>query len=181
MHSMDNYYVSKLMPLMTEADVSVIANPLINITLQGRHDYYPKRRGLTRIPEQINAGLTVAFGHDCVMDPWYPLGSHDMLEVAHMALHVAQMTSQEQMKQCFNSITTEPAKILGLKKYGLSKGCKGDLVIVQCKSPLEAIRLRPARLFVIKSGKIISSTEPVIYNLNLNDNKISTDLIFQKH
>ncbi len=181
MHSMDNYYVSKLMPLMTEADVSVIANPLINITLQGRHDYYPKRRGLTRIPEQINAGLTVAFGHDCVMDPWYPLGSHDMLEVAHMALHVAQMTSQEQMKQCFNSITTEPAKILGLKKYGLSKGCKGDLVILQCKSPLEAIRLRPARLFVIKSGKIISSTEPVIYNLNLNDNKISTDLIFQKN
>src|SRR5215469_4893257 len=93
MHSMDNYYVSKLLPLIAEAGVAAIANPLINITLQGRHDTYPKRRGMTRAPELIAAGVTVAFGHDCVMDPWYSFGSADMLEVAHMAIHVAQMTS----------------------------------------------------------------------------------------
>ena len=94
MHSMDNYYVSKLIPLMAEAGVSAVANPLINITLQGRHDTYPKRRGMTRVPELMAAGVNVAFGHDCVMDPWYSLGCGDMLEVAHMGLHVAQMTSQ---------------------------------------------------------------------------------------
>ncbi len=71
MHSMDNYYVSKLLPLIAESGVSVIANPLINITLQGRHDSYPKRRGMTRVPELLAAGVNVAFGHDCVMDPWY--------------------------------------------------------------------------------------------------------------
>ena len=94
MHSMDNYYVSKLLPLHREARVHAIANPLINITLQGRHDTYPKRRGMTRVPELLAAGVNVAFGHDCVMDPWYSLGSADMLEVAAMGLHVAQMTSQ---------------------------------------------------------------------------------------
>jgi cytosine deaminase len=114
MHSMDNYYVSKLIPLMAEARLNVVANPLINITLQGRHDSYPKRRGLTRVPELLAAGLTVAFGHDCVMDPWYSLGSGDMLEVAHMGLHVAQMTSQAAMYQCFEAVTTAPAQILGL-------------------------------------------------------------------
>jgi cytosine deaminase len=88
MHSMDNYYVSKLLPLMKESGVAAIANPLINITLQGRHDSYPKRRGMTRVPELLAAGIDVAFGHDCVMDPWYGLGSGDMLEVAHMGLHV---------------------------------------------------------------------------------------------
>ncbi len=82
MHSMDNYYVSKLIPLIAEAGVSAIANPLINITIQGRHDTYPKRRGMTRVPELMAAGVNVAFGHDCVMDPWYALGSGDMLEVA---------------------------------------------------------------------------------------------------
>ncbi|RYE98107.1 MAG: cytosine deaminase, partial [Oxalobacteraceae bacterium] len=86
MHSMDNYYVSKLIPLMVEAQVNAIANPLINITLQGRHDTYPKRRGMTRVPELMAAGVNVAFGHDCVMDPWYGMGSGDMLEVAHMGL-----------------------------------------------------------------------------------------------
>ena len=92
MHSMDNYYVSKLIPLIREAGLHVVANPLINITLQGRHDSYPKRRGMTRVPELMNAGINVAFGHDCVMDPWYSLGIHDMLEVAHMGLHVAPVT-----------------------------------------------------------------------------------------
>ncbi len=92
MHSMDNYYASKLIPLIRDAGVHVIANPLINITLQGRQDTYPKRRGMTRVPELMAAEVNVAFGHDCVMDPWYALGSGDMLEVAAMGLHVAQMT-----------------------------------------------------------------------------------------
>ena len=180
MHSMDNYFVSKLLPLMHESNISVIANPLINITLQGRHDTYPKRRGMTRVPEQMNAGLNVAFGHDCVMDPWYPLGSHDMLDVAHMALHVAQMTGQNEMESCFDAVTTNPAKILGLENYGLEKGCKADLIILQCSNAIEAIRLRPPRLYVIKSGKIISSTDPVRYKLNLSGEKSQTDLIFRR-
>ena len=98
--------------------MAAIANPLINITLQGRHDTYPKRRGMTRVPELIAAGVAVAFGQDCVMDPWYSLGSGDMLEVAHMGMHVAQMTSLEAMHQAFVAVTETPAQILGLEGYG---------------------------------------------------------------
>jgi len=132
MHSMDNYYVSKLLPLMAEAEMNVVSNPLINITLQGRHETYPKRRGMTRVPELMDAGVKVAFGHDCVMDPWYSLGSADMLEVASMGLHVAQMTGVEQMQACFHAITEVPAAILGLEGYGIEKGCNADLVILHC-------------------------------------------------
>src|SRR6476661_2351189 len=113
MHSMDNYYVSKLIPLIREAQVSAVANPLINITIQGRHDTYPKRRGMTRVAELRAAGVNVAFGHDCVMDPWYSLGSGDMLEVAHMGLHVAQMTSQQGIRQCFDAVTVNAAEVFG--------------------------------------------------------------------
>ena len=176
MHSMDNYYVSKLLPLMREAELSVIANPLINITLQGRHDTYPKRRGMTRVPEQIAAGLTVAFGHDCVMDPWYPLGSHDMLEVASMGLHVAQMTGIEQMHHCFDAVTHNPAKILHLPDYGLHKGCNGDLVILQANDVVDALRLKPARLAVVRRGKVISTTPAVKYDLTLDGQQVQTDL-----
>jgi len=156
MHSMDNYYVSKLLPLMREAGVAAIANPLINITLQGRHDTYPKRRGMTRVPELLAAGIDVAFGHDCVMDPWYGLGSGDMLEVAHMGLHVAQMTAQEAMHDCFMAVTATPARILGLEGYGLEPGCHADLVILDACSTIEAIRLRAARRYVIRRGKIVA-------------------------
>ena len=158
MHSMDNYYVSKLLPLIAEAGVSVVANPLINITLQGRHDTYPKRRGLTRIPELLAQGINVAFGHDCVMDPWYSLGSADMLEVASMGLHVAQMTSQAAMRQCFEAVTTRPAAILGLDGYGLEPGCNADFVLLQARDPIEAIRLRATRLAVYRRGKCVAQS-----------------------
>jgi cytosine deaminase len=167
MHSMDNDYVSKLIPLIAEARVSAIANPLINITLQGRHDTYPKRRGMTRVPELLAAGVEVAFGHDCVMDPWYSLGSADMLEVAHMGLHVAQMTEQEAMRACFRAVTDIPAKILGLEGYGIATGCHADLVLLQARDPIEAIRLRAARLVVIRRGRVIARTAPAIASLAL--------------
>ena len=179
MHSIDNYYFTKLISLLVEADLNIIANPLINITIQGRQDNYPKRRGLTRIPEQLNAGLKVAFGHDCVMDPWYPLGSHDMLEVAHMALHCCHMTGIDEMISCFNAVTANAASILHLDNYGINNGSNGDLVVLQCKDPVEAIRLKPARLFVVRRGKVISSTRPVSYELNLGLNKESEDLLFK--
>ena len=167
MHSMNNYYVSKLLPLMAEAEMNVVSNPLINITLQGRHDTYPKRRVMTRVPEMMGIGLKVAFGHDCVMDPWYSLGSADMLEVASMGLHVAQLTGVDEMKACFGAVTEVPADILGLEGYGIEKGCNADLIILQAADPVEALRLKANRLFVIRRGSIISRSASVQSELNL--------------
>ncbi|MGV1756865.1 amidohydrolase family protein [Rhizobium sp. A22-96] len=168
MHSMDNYYVSKLIPLMAEAKINVIPNPLINIMLQGRHDTYPKRRGMTRVRELMDAGLNVSFGHDCVMDPWYSMGSGDMLEVGHMAIHVAQMAGIEDKKKIFDALTVNSAKTLGLEGYGLAKGCNADFVILQAVDTVEALRLKPNRLAVIKSGKVIARSAPRIGELFLD-------------
>ena len=141
MHSMDNYYVSKLLPLIKEAQVHVVANPLINITLQGRSDTYPKRRGMTRVPEMLDKGINVAFGHDCVMDPWYSFGTHDMLDVAHMGLHVAQMTGLQGMQNAYSAVTDNAAKVMHLEGYGLEVGCKADIVILEASSAIEALQL----------------------------------------
>jgi len=175
MHSMDNYYVSKLIPLIAGAGVSAVANPLINITIQGRHDTYPKRRGMTRVPELLAAGIDVAFGHDCVMDPWYSLGSGDMLEVAHMGLHVAQMTGQDAMRQCFDAVTAAPARILGLSGYGIAPGCHADFVLLQAGDPVEAIRLRAARLAVVRRGRVIAQTPEATAALDLPGRPPSID------
>jgi len=167
MHSMDNAYAGKLIALMAEAGLNAIANPLINITLQGRYDTYPKRRGMTRVPELMAAGVPVAFGHDCVMDPWYALGSADMLEVAAMGLHVGQLTSAAQMQACFDAVTSVPARILGLDGYGVSQGCRADCVLLQARSPVEAIRLRAPRLAVVRAGRVIARSAPASATLSL--------------
>jgi cytosine/creatinine deaminase len=175
MHSMDNYYVSKLLPLMREAGLHAIANPLINITLQGRHDTYPKRRGMTRVPEMLAAGINVGFGHDCVMDPWYALGSADMLEVAQMGLHVAQMTSQAQMRACFDAVTVNNAKILGLAGYGIEVGHPADFVLLQARDAVEAIRLRAQRLLVVRRGRVLARAAPATSQLHLAGRPAAVD------
>ncbi|MEG2999730.1 MAG: amidohydrolase family protein [Comamonas sp.] len=179
MHSMDNYYASKLIALMAEANLGVVSNPLINITLQGRHDSYPKRRGMTRVPELMAAGLTVAFGHDCVMDPWYSLGSGDALDVAHMGLHVAQMTSRTGMQQAFDAVTKNPSKLLGLEGYGLHAGCNADFVLLHAKDPVEALRLKATRLGVWRRGQRIASTPAPVATLNLPGRPVHTTLLHQ--
>ena len=167
MHSMDNYYVSKLLPLIAEAGIHCVPNPLANIVLQGRHDTYPKRRGMMRVPELRSLGVNVAFGQDSCMDPWYSLGNADMLDVAFMAVHVGQMTSIDAMRQCFEAITTNPAKVFGLQGYGVAPGNKADFVVLDARDPVEAIRLRASRLQVVRNGRIISEAAPRSSTLRL--------------
>ena len=167
MHSMDNYYVSKLLPLIAEAEINAIPNPLINIVLQGRHDSYPKRRGLTRVKEMLALGINVGWGQDCVLDPWYSLGTADMLDVAFMGLHVAQMTSPKEMHTCFDMVTINNAKTMGITDYGLHVGAKASLVVLDAGNPIEALRLRATRLCVIANGQVISQTPRADASLNL--------------
>jgi len=156
MHSMDNYYVSKLLPMIAEAGVAAVPNPLINIVLQGRHDTFPKRRGLTRVKEMRILGIPVGWGQDCVLDPWYSLGTADMLDVAFMGLHVAQMTSPEEMRACFDMVTTVNAGILNLDDLGLRPGALASLVVLDAGDPVEALRLRAGRRFVISRGRVVA-------------------------
>ena len=167
MHSMDNYYVSKLLPLIAEAGLAAIANPLINITIQGRHDTYPKRRGLTRVREMQALGIPVGWGQDCVMDPWYSLGSGDMLDVAHMGLHVAQMTSPAEMRRCFEMVTQTNAAIIGLPDHGLAVGRPASLIVLDAADPIEAIRLRAPRLAVVSRGKLVARRDRAPTRLDL--------------
>ncbi|WP_108659485.1 cytosine deaminase [Acuticoccus kandeliae] len=156
MHSMDNFYASRLITMMAKAEMHVAANPLANMFLQGRFDTYPKRRGLTRIPELLAAGCLVAMGHDSVLDPWYPLGRGDMLDVAFMAVHASHMSSRSAIPQTFACVSEMPAEIMGLEGYGLAPGSYADLVLHEATDTIEAVRLRLPRRAVVRRGKIVS-------------------------
>jgi cytosine deaminase len=101
------------------------------------------------------------------MDPWYALGTADMLEVATMGLHVAQMTSQAGMRACFDAVTVNPARILGLEGYGLEVGCRADFVLLQADSPVDALRRRAHRLRVVRAGRTVASSSPLAMHMAL--------------
>lgn len=161
MHSYNGAYAFKLFGLLKKADVTIVANPLINIHLQGRFDTYPKRRGMTRIKELLQNGINVALGHDCIMDPWYPLGNGDMLHALFMGVHVGQLTGYKELVESLNLITYNPAKALGIEDiYGIEEGKVADIVVMDAFSELETIRTMAPRLLVVKSGRVIVRTEP---------------------
>ncbi|MGF1517683.1 MAG: cytosine deaminase [Nodosilinea sp.] len=161
--SYNNAYAFKLMGLLARSGINFIANPLINITLQGRADTYPKRRGVTRVKELWQRGLNVSLGHDCVQDPWYNLGSGNMLDVASMAVHVCQMTGQDEIATCYAMITTNGAKTLDLKdSYGLEVGKPANLIVLDADSPYEAICRRATVTHVFSGGKLLVETRPEV-------------------
>jgi cytosine/creatinine deaminase len=158
--SYNNAYAFKLMGFLQRAHINFIANPLINITLQGRADTYPKRRGVTRVKELWQNGLNVSFGHDCVQDPWYILGTGNMLDVAHMGVHVCQMTGLSEINACYEMVTTNGAKTLNLDDYGVEVGKSASLLVLEEDSCYDAIRLRHKPRYVISLGKLITRTIP---------------------
>ncbi|MFT9090299.1 MAG: cytosine deaminase [Gluconacetobacter sp.] len=172
MHSMPGPAADKIMSLLAETGVAAIANPLVNMTLQGRFDTYPRRRGLMPVPEMIRAGVAVGFGHDCVMDPWYALGAHDMLDVASLAVHGVPMTGVDDIRSCWRAITDIGAQVLGLSDYGLAVGKPADFVIVQAKSIVDAVRLRAPRLHVFRRGICIAATPPAVRMLHLDRDSV---------
>lgn len=158
--SYNNAYANKLMGFLQRSQINFIANPLINITLQGRTDTYPKRRGVTRVKELWQAGLNVSLGHDCIQDPWYSLGTGNMLNVAHMAVHVCQMTGMAEIDACFDMVTVHGAKTLNLtNSYGIEVGKSANLIVLEADSRYEAIRRQSTIRYVISQGKLLAHTE----------------------
>ena len=161
MHSYNNAYAFKLQGLLSQAGVNIIANPFDNTVLQARFDTYPKRRGITRVKELLTAGINVCLGHDSIMDPWYPLGKGDMLAAAQLAIHVCHMSGFEEMRQMFDTITVNSAKAFGIAdSYGIAPGHQADFVVLDAGSVLDALRLCPARLAVVKAGRVVAETQP---------------------
>ena len=155
----DDHYAQYVIEKVKNAGIHMITNPVTNLMLQGRNDKQPIRRGITRVKELLEAGVNVSFGQDCVKDTFYPFGSADMLQVALITAHAAQMSLPHEIEKVFDMITYDAAKILGLKNYGIEEGNNADLVILDAFTINDAIRLQPARLYVIKDGNIIAKSK----------------------
>jgi cytosine/creatinine deaminase len=161
MGSYNDAYTSKLFRLLKLSNINMVANPLVNIHLQGRFDTYPKRRGITRVKELQEAGINVAFGHDDIFDPWYPLGTGNMLQVLHMGIHVTQLMGYDQIVNSVDLITTNSAKTLHIEEqYGIEEGKPANLIVLDAENEYEAIRKQASVLYSIRNGNIIAETKP---------------------
>nr|WP_245210074.1 cytosine deaminase [Serratia sp. PL17] len=171
MHSYNGAYTSRLFRLLKMSGINFVANPLVNIHLQGRFDSYPKRRGITRVKEMLEAEINVCFGHDDVFDPWYPLGTANMLQVLHMGLHVCQLMGYGQIDDGLKLITSHSARTLHLTDYGLVAGNSANLVILPAESGFDAVRRQTPVRYSIREGAVIAETQPAETTLYLTQDE----------
>ena len=169
MHSYNGAYASRLFRLLSLSGINFVANPLVNIHLQGRFDTYPKRRGITRVKELLEADINVCFGHDDVFDPWYPLGTANMLQVLHMGLHVCQLMGYEQIDAGLKLITHNSAKTMNLSGYGLEVGNDANLIILPAENGFDAVRRQVPVRYSIRRGALIAATQPAQSEIYLRE------------
>ncbi|MFS0635003.1 cytosine deaminase [Mesobacillus foraminis] len=179
MGSYNDAYTFKLFRLLKMSEINFVSNPLVNIHLQGRFDTYPKRRGLTRVKELQEAGMNVCFGHDDIFDPWYPLGTGNMLQVLHMGIHVSQLLGYDQIVNSVDLITSNSAKTLNIQdKYGIEEGKPANMIILSAKNEYEAIRKQASVRYSIRNGKVIAETKPSETHVTLG--RVSEFVDFEK-
>lgn len=168
MHSYNGAYASRLFRLLRMADINFVANPLVNIHLQGRFDSYPKRRGITRVKEMLEANINVCFGHDDVFDPWYPMGTANMLQVLHMGLHVCQIMGYEQINDSLKLIGNHSARTLNVQdRYGIELDKPANLLILPAENGFDAVRRQVPVRYSIRHGRVIADTRPAETTLHL--------------
>lgn len=157
--SYSDVHAAKVVSMIADAGMHVVCNPCVNMHLQGRFDRYPKRRGLTRVAELRARGVTVGAGQDCIKDPFYPLGTGQMLDIAHMLVHADHLSRPDDIEYAFDCVGANAARIVGIAGYGVSPGCGANLVVLPVESAAEAVRLRPRPVAVVRNGQAIDAAD----------------------
>lgn len=166
MGSYNDAYTYKLFNVLKKSGINFVACPTESIHLQGRMDTYPKRRGLTRVKEINEAGMNICFAQDSIVDPWYPFGNGNILNVLFHGLHITQIMGYRDIENALDFITYNGAKTLNISdKYGIEIGKEANLIILDGDNEYDIIRTQAEVLYSIKAGRVISQTVPAIRTL----------------
>lgn len=134
---------SKLVDALAEAEIMLITAAVFN-------------RPVLPVRTLVKSGVTLACGNDGIRDLWSPYGNGDMLERAMFVAYRCDLRKDEDIELALNCATYNGAKVLHLEDYGVSEGCKADLVIVPARNAAEAVVMHPPRSFVFKNGKVVA-------------------------
>lgn len=145
-----------MMGLFQKSGMNFISLSTENAYLQGRQDSYPKRRGITRVKEFWDSGISVCFGQDSINDPWYPVGNGNLMNILNNGIHLAQTMSFEDLDRVLDLITYNGAKTLNIEdQYGIEEGKPANFLVLDADSLFEAVRQRADVLASIRNGEYL--------------------------
>jgi cytosine deaminase len=156
-------YASKIIGLIKRAKVNITTNPCTMMTSGGQHPP-PTPRGITRVRELLNAGVNVTYGIDNMVDPFNPFGDFSSLRNGWLLAYGGQLNSPELFENIPRMVTENAARMLRLVDYGIAKGCRADINVLNHSRVADALRFGDIPRYVIKRGKILAENQ-LIRNL----------------
>lgn len=167
--SADNSYAFRLMQQLKKSNINFVSCPTENIYLQGRQDTYPKRRGLTRVKELYRAGINVCFAQDSILDPWYPLGNGNLMNILDHGIHISQLMTTNDINNALDLITINGAKALNIDdSYGIKCGNNASFIVLDAKNEFDAICNRASVIASIRNGDFLFEKEPTKIKQQIN-------------
>lgn len=154
LHAMPPEELQPILELMAKAQINVMALPMTDLHLGARNDAYNVRRAVTPIRKLRDAGVNVCLASNNIRNPFTPYGNGDLMQVAMLAIPVGHLGGADDLPSVLPMITTNPAKALKLTDYGMFEGAKASVVLLDTKRYQDAIIDIPARLFVVKDGRV---------------------------
>lgn len=148
-----------IIALLAEAGVGAVTLPGANLYLQGRHDRFPVRRGVTRVKELLAAGVPLAAASDNIHDPFHPFGRGDLLLIALVTAYAAHMGSPADIREALRMITAYPAAVTGVRG-GIEPGLDADFVVLDAATPEELLTMLPERRWVWRRGQCLRAAAP---------------------
>jgi cytosine deaminase len=165
LHALPEVELRPIIELMAEADISVMALPATDLHLGARSDEYNVRRAVTPIRKLRDGGVNMCIATNNIRNAFTPYGTGDVMQTAMLAIPVAHLGGADDLPTVLPMITTNPARAIGLKDYGIEVGNKADMVLLDTKVVNDAIIDLPTRLFVIKNGRVtVETTKTVTVN-----------------
>jgi cytosine deaminase len=158
MSAWDDPMAERIIEKVAQAQINVITMAPINLMLEGRNDKHPKRRGIARVKELMEAGVNVSCGQDDLNNMFYSFGNMDPLEVALVAAHAAHMSAPAEIEAAFDMPRYNAAKNFRLDNYGVHVGARANLMVIDANSAVDALRRRGDRRYVIRDGQVIAET-----------------------
>ena len=138
---------------LAEAGVQVTCLPSTDLFLMGRDVFHNKPRGLAPLAHLHACGVTCSVSTNNVGNPFTPYGDASLVRQANLFANVSQMGTVPQLLQCLAWVSSESARLLRLKNYGLLPGCRADFIVFDAPSPAAVIAEISAPVMGFKGGR----------------------------
>jgi cytosine/creatinine deaminase len=138
---------------LANAGIAVTVLPATDLFLMGRDQDHSVRRGVADANLLMEHGVNCSLSSNNILNPATPYGDCSLIRVANLYANVIQLDRSAQLRECFRMLTDRSARLLNFKEYGFSVGHPADIVIINARSPEQAIAEISQPIAAFKKGK----------------------------